>query len=132
MDHKFHKKRKLRHLVSAILMFIILPFIVLLDIFVEIYHQIGFRLCNIPLVNRKSYIKIDRHKLKYLNWSNKFACAYCGYANGFVGYIGEIAARTEQYWCAIKHKKAPNFHEQQHQKNFLKYGDEKAFKKKYR
>lgn len=131
MDRKLHKNKFVQHFVSAILLLILLPFIVLLDIFVEIYHRIGFRLCNIPLVKRRSYIKIDRHKLKYLNWFDKLSCAYCGYANGFARYIVEIGARTEKYWCAIKHQKMKGFKEQVHQKKFLEYGNEKAYRKKY-
>jgi hypothetical protein len=131
MEGKFHKEKNLKHIISMILMFMITPFIILLDIFVEIYHRIGFPLCKIPLVKRKAYIKIDRHKLKYLNWSSKLGCMYCGYANGFTRYIVEIGARTEKYWCAIKHKKTKGFQEQPHQKEFLEYNDEKSFKKKY-
>ena len=28
---------------------------------------------------------------------------YCSYGNGLAAYFREIAARTEQYWCPIKH-----------------------------
>lgn len=111
---------------------ILAPFIIALDIFMEIYHQIGFRLCKIPLVKRKSYVKIDRHKLQYLNWFEKLGCAYCGYANGVIRYMAEIGARTEKHWCAIKHEKTPGFKEQIHQKKFLEYGDKKGYKKKYK
>jgi hypothetical protein len=39
-------------------------------------------------------------------------CAYCSYANRLIAYVREIAARTEQYWCAIKHaKQAPAPHD---------------------
>ncbi|MCD4760225.1 hypothetical protein K8R33_05065 [archaeon] len=131
MDHKLHKKKTIQHMLTLIFIIILAPFIILLDLFVEIYHQIGFRLCNIPLVKRKAYILIDRHKLQYLNWFDKLACTYCGYANGFARYIVEIGARTEKYWCAIKHKKTSGFHDQPHQKKFLEYGDKKTYKKKY-
>jgi len=132
MDKKLHKNRFIQTIITATLLFIIAPFIVLLDIFVEIYHRIGFPLCNIPLVKRKSYIKIDRYKLKYLNLVDKLACTYCGYANGFAKYITEIGARTEKYWCGIKHQKIKGFIEQKHQNKFLEYGDEKAYNKKYK
>ncbi|MBL7056305.1 hypothetical protein ISS07_05300 [Candidatus Woesearchaeota archaeon] len=131
MISKNHRRKILPHIISTLLLLLLLPFIVLLDIFVEIYHRLGFRLCNIPIVKRKAYIKIDRHKLKYLSFFGKLACAYCGYANGFAGYITEIAARTERYWCAIQHKKTPGFHEPPHHKKFLKYDDKKAYEKKY-
>jgi hypothetical protein len=131
MEWRLHKRKVLQHVVTAILLMMLLPFIVLFDIFAELYHRIGFRLCNIPLINRRKYIKIDRHKLKYLNWFDKLACMYCGYANGFSKYIVEMASRTENYWCAIKHKETSNFNEPTHHKRFLKYGDEKAYRNKY-
>ena len=131
MDCKLHNKKTLQHIISLILLIILAPFIFLLDIFTEIYHRIGFRLCNIPLVNRKEFIKIDRHKLPYLNFFDKLACAYCGYANGVAKYMVEIGARTEKYWCGIKHKKTQGFREQAHQKDFLEYGNKKEYKKKY-
>jgi hypothetical protein len=46
---------------------------------------------------------IDRHSLSYLNSIEKLNCIYCGYAGGVFAYAREIAARTEQYWCPIKH-----------------------------
>jgi hypothetical protein len=104
------------------------PAIVLLDIFLEIYHRLGFPLCEIPLVKRSKYIRIDRHKLQYLRWDEKLACMYCGYANGFAAYFSEIAGRTEKYWCAIKHNETPDYNEQAHHKEFIEYGDEKAYK----
>ena len=133
MESRLHKKKRfIQHNISGILQFIILPILIILDLFVELYHQIGFRLCHMTLVKRKEYIKIDRHKLKYLNWHEKIACAYCGYANGFIKYVTEILARTETYWCGIKHQEQKGIRKQAHQKNFLTYGDEKTFRKKFK
>jgi hypothetical protein len=42
----------------------------------------------------------DRYHLAYLNVLEKLNCAY---ANGLIAYVREIAGRTEQYWCPIKH-----------------------------
>jgi hypothetical protein len=47
--------------------------------------------------------EIDRYRLEYLNAIEKVNCTYCSYANGLIAYIREIAARTEQFWCPIKH-----------------------------
>ena len=41
--------------------------------------------------------------LSYLNAIERLNCVYCGYANGLIGFVREIASRTEQYWCPIKH-----------------------------
>ena len=112
-------------------MFSILPWLMMVDILAEIYHQIGFRLCHMPLIDRSKYIRIDRHRLEHLNIIDKVGCAYCGYANGLVMYLSEIAARTELYWCAIKHQKEAEFMQQEHQQEFLEYGDEEGFREKY-
>lgn len=53
-------------------------------------------------------------------------CVYCGYANGVLAYVREIAARTEQYWCPIRHAKgvrAPHAH----YREFVDYGDAKGY-----
>ncbi len=132
MEYKRHPERTLRHLLSAPFVYAVIFPLILLDMAVELYHQICFRLYKIPLVERSKYIKIDRHKLKYLSFIEKINCAYCGYANGFFHYASVIAAETEKYWCSIKHQKDPNFIPPEHHKDFLKYGDEKSFKEKYK
>ncbi len=131
MEFKNKKNYLGQTLSTPFILFIAIP-IVILDISLEIYHQISFRLLKIPIIKRSSYIKIDRYKLKYLNIFEKIFCAYCGYANGLFQYAVVIAAKTEKYWCGIKHKKDLNLKEPKHHKNFVKYGDEKKFNEKYR
>jgi hypothetical protein len=80
----------------------ILPF-VLLDLFVSIYQAVCFPIYNIAKVRRADYLAFDRHHLAYLNALEKLNCAYCTYANGIIAFTREVAARTEQYWCPIKH-----------------------------
>jgi hypothetical protein len=80
----------------------IVPFM-LLDLFVTIYQAVCFPIYGIAKIRRADYIVFDRHHLAYLNALEKLNCAYCSYANGLIGYTREIAARTEQYWCPIKH-----------------------------
>jgi hypothetical protein len=127
MDYKKYPNRTLRHILSFPFIWGMLIPLALFDICLEIYHQICFRLYKLPRVKRSNYIKIDRHKLKYLAWYEKINCAYCGYANGLVNYATVIAARTEQYWCGIKHKKDHNFIPPVHHKDFLEYGDERRY-----
>ena len=100
-----------------------------MDLLVELYHRVAFPLCKIKLVKRFNYIKIDRHKLSYLNCLEKIGCAYCGYANGLVNYWVKIAAESEKFWCAIKHEKCKDFMVPEHHKEFVDYGDDKGFKK---
>ena len=95
---------------------------VLIDLFASIYQLTCFRIYKIPLVRRSKYVLIDRHNLSYLNAIEKINCVYCGYFNGVIAYVQEIAARTEQYWCPIKHaRKIITMHSRYHK--FLEYGD---------
>ena len=102
---------------------------VILDIFVSLYQAICFPVYGIPKVRRRNYIALDRHHLQYLNGIEKFNCAYCSYGNGLLAYASEIASRTEQYWCPIKHARRI---EGAHPRYplFFDYGDAHAYKDK--
>lgn len=89
-------------LTAPVIYALIVP-LVLLDLFVSVYQAVCFPVYNIPKVRRADYLVFDRHHLAYLNALEKLNCAYCSYANGLIAYVREIAARTEQYWCPIKH-----------------------------
>lgn len=92
-----------RNLVSAPFIYaMIVPF-ALLDLSVTLYQGVCFRLYRVPRVLRERYVVVDRHQLGYLNALERLNCMYCGYANGVIAYAREVAARTEQYWCPIKH-----------------------------
>jgi hypothetical protein len=77
--------------------------LVLLDLFITVYQAVCFPVYGIPKVRRRDYLVFDRHHLAYLNALEKLNCAYCSYANGLIAYVREIASRTEQYWCPVKH-----------------------------
>ena len=63
-----------------------------------------------------------------LNAIEKANCTFCSYANGVIAYVREIAARTEQYWCPIKHARAvPAPHARYHR--FLDYGDARGYRR---
>lgn len=94
----------------------------ILDICLTLYQRICFPLYRMGTVQRNSYIIIDRHHLRFLNGIEKLNCAYCAYANGLVAYAREIASRTEQYWCPIKHaSRLKDRHARYH--DFIEYGD---------
>ncbi len=80
----------------------IVPFL-LLDLFVSVFQAVCFPIYGIAKIKRADYFVFDRHHLAYLNGLEKLNCAYCSYANGLIAYAREIASRTEQYWCPIKH-----------------------------
>jgi hypothetical protein len=123
MDYKQHPHRFLRHMLSGPFIWAVLLPLVLLDLVMELYHRICFPLYGLPYVERKNYIRIDRHKLQYLLWYDKLNCAYCGYANGLLHYASTIAARTEAYWCGIQHQQPPDFVPPAHHAKFWAYGD---------
>lgn len=75
------------------------------DIFASIYQSICFPIYKIPKVKRKEYVVMDRYNLFYLDRVERVNCWYCEYFNGVIAYVREIAARTEQFWCPIKHSK---------------------------
>jgi hypothetical protein len=106
--------------------------VVFCDICIEIYHRICFPIYGIPYVIRSRYIRItDREKLPYLRWYEKIACAYCGYVNGWFHYASVIAGKTESYFCAIAHLEDRGYIPSEHEKSFVKYGDEAALRRRY-
>jgi hypothetical protein len=103
--------------------------IALLDLWVTLYQVICFRAYGIARVKRSAYVVIDRQYLPYLNVIEKLNCVFCGYANGVFAYVREVAGRTEQYWCPIRHAKrvrAPHAH----YRDFVPYGDAESYKKR--
>ncbi len=96
--------------------------IAIFDLLVTFYQLSCFPVYGIAKVRRGDYIVFDRHHLGYLNLIERFHCEYCAYANGLIGYATEIFARTEQYFCPIKHaRKILGTHG--HYARFLEYGD---------
>ena len=103
-----------------------IPFI-LMDLFVTVYQSICFPIYRIPKVRRADYIVFDREDLPYLNLIEKFNCFYCSYGNGVAAYTREVSARTEQYWCPIKHaRRVKAAHDRYPQ--FFDYGDAEAYR----
>lgn len=102
-----------------------IPFL-LMDLFVTVYQAICFPIYRIPKVRRADYLVFDREDLPYLNIIEKFNCFYCSYGNGIAAYTREVAARTEQYWCPIKHaRRIKAAHD--HYPKFFDHGDAEAF-----
>ncbi len=112
----------IRNVVSAPFIYsMIIPF-VFLDITMTFYQIICFSLYRVKKVKRSSFVVMDRYKLKHLNSLERFNCLYCEYGNGVIAYAREISARTEQYWCPIKHaKKVIGRHSRYNE--FMDYGD---------
>ena len=103
-----------------------IPFL-LMDLFVTLYQAICFPVYRIPKVRRSDYLVFDREDLPYLNVIEKFNCFYCSYGNGVAAYTREVAARTEQYWCPIKHARRIRDAHDRYPK-FFDHGDAEAFR----
>ncbi|MFM2119586.1 MAG: hypothetical protein RL722_1054 [Pseudomonadota bacterium] len=103
-----------------------IPFL-LMDLFVTVYQWICFPIYGIPRVRRADYLVFDREDLPYLNAIEKFNCFYCSYGNGVAAYTREVAARTEQYWCPIKHARRMRDAHGRYPK-FFDHGDAEAFR----
>lgn len=114
-------------LTAPVIYSLLIP-VLMLDIFVNVYQMICFPIYKIPKVRRREYLIFDRHHLAYLNIVEKVNCAYCSYANGAIAFAREVAARTEVYWCPIKHARrvlGPHPHYQ----GFADFGDAEGFHK---
>lgn len=127
----------LAHLASiGLLMWLTAPFIyaliipmLLTDLFTTVYQRVCFPIYGIPRVSRRDYVVLDRHRLPYLNALEKLNCLYCGYANGVIAYAREIASRTEQYFCPIKHATPPGAPHARYA-NFVDYADAQAYRER--
>lgn len=96
--------------------------LLMLDACVTFYQWTCFPIYGIAKVRRGDYLVFDRHQLGYLNFIEKFHCTYCEYGNGLMAYMREILARTEEYFCPIKHaRKVLGTHTRY--RRFLDYGD---------
>ncbi len=112
--------------VTAPLVYSLIVPLVLLDVCVVIYQLLCFPVYRVPMVKRSDYIMLDRHRLKYLNIIERTHCMFCSYATGLIAYVQEVAARTEQYWCPIKHaQRLKNTHSRYYK--FLPYGNAEGY-----
>jgi hypothetical protein len=115
--------------ITAPVIYALIVPLVLLDLFVTVYQAICFPAYGIVKVKRADYFVFDRHHLAYLNVIEKLNCAYCSYANCLIAYVREIAARTEQYWCPIKHaRRVIGSHPRY--ATFDDYGDAEGYQKR--
>ena len=96
--------------------------LLLFDVSISLYQLLCFPVYRIKRVKRADYIVYDHQHLAYLNVIEKAHCLYCSYGVGMLAYAQEIIARTEQYFCPIKHaRKVLNRHARY--KHFLEYGE---------
>jgi hypothetical protein len=113
---------------TAPFIYALLPLMLLLDVFASLYHAACFPLLGIPKVRRSDYLIFDRGHLAYLNLLEMVNCAYCSYGTGLLAYMTEIVARTEQYWCPIKHARRI-LAAHSHYRHFTEFGDAESFRR---
>lgn len=111
---------------SPVIWLCVIP-IALADLIGTIYQTICFPIYGIPKVARSEYLAFDRHHLSYLNFFEKVNCEYCAYVNGILSYFTEIAARTEQHWCPIRHAGCVKCAHSRY-KNFVDFGDGERYR----
>ena len=120
-------RAELRNIVTAPVIYAMIVPLLVLDIGVTLYQFLCFPMYRIDKVRRVDYMAFDRRHLAYLNIIEKFHCSYCSYANGLAAYIKEIIARTEQYWCPIRHARRL-LQAHSHYGQFVDYGDAEAYR----
>lgn len=117
----FMTVRPQNFLTAPIIYGMIVP-MALFDLCISFYQLTCFPIFRIARVSRANYIVMDHQHLAYLNIIEKADCMYCSYAVGLLGYAQEIAARTEQYFCPIKHARKMLDAHSRYEK-FLDYGE---------
>ena len=126
---RFLRESSVPNLLTAPLIYSMVVPIAALDVWISLYQAICFRVYGIARVSRSRYVVVDRQHLAYLNAIEKLNCMFCGYANGVFAYVREVAGRTEQYWCPIRHARrvrAPH----QHYRHFVDYGDAEGYRRR--
>ena len=126
LSHYVLNARPLVILTAPVIYSLIVP-LVILDIAVSIYQAICFPIYGIEKVRRRDHFVFDRAHLAYLNALEKLNCAYCSYANGVIAFVREVAARTEQHWCPIKHARRLRAPHSRYQR-FFDYGDAQRYR----
>jgi hypothetical protein len=117
--------RPQQFLTAPVIYGLIIP-LVFLDICASLYQATCFPIYRIAKARRSDYIVFDHQHLAYLNFFEKFHCIYCSYSNGLLAFVHEIAGRTEQFFCPIKHAhKVRGAHK--HYPQFLDYGAAEEF-----
>jgi hypothetical protein len=111
-----------QNLITGPIIYSMIVPLLLLDLCVSFYQATCFPIYQISKVRRGDYIVFDRQQLEYLNFIEKFHCSYCAYGNGLMAYVSEIAGRTEEYFCPIKHARKVLGNHSRYAR-FLGYGD---------
>jgi hypothetical protein len=125
---RFIRESSPRNLLTAPIIYSLIVPIALLDFWISAYQAVCFPIYGIDAVRRSRYIVFDRQHLAYLNVIERLNCEYCAYANGVFAYVREVAARTEQYWCPIRHARRA-YGPHLLYRNFVDFGDAEGYRR---
>ena len=125
-----HRPSLLANVIAAPFIYLVLIPLALLDAAASLYQAVCFRIWRIGRVRRDTFLRLDRHKLAYLNQIQKLNCHYCAYANGVLAYVTEVASKTEQYWCPIQRETDPTTPHERY-RDFIAYGDRHAWRERW-
>jgi len=126
---RFFSEIPLSHLLTSPLVYAMIIPAFILDIALFVYQNVIFRIYGFSFVKRSDYIVFDHQYLRYLNCIEKIDCMYCSYFNGLMHYSADIAAKTEFYFCPIKHAKKI-LYRHRYYKDYLAYGDGENYQQK--
>jgi hypothetical protein len=127
--YRYLRHARLKHVLTAPIIWLCIFPALFLDLVVSVYQLICFPVYGIPKVRRRDHIVIDHQYLAYLNIIEKLNCMFCSYFNGLLSYVSEIASRTEQYWCPIKHaSQLKKVHGRYYK--FSEFGDSDTYRQK--
>ena len=91
--------------VGGFSLYLILPFVMMIDIVGVIVNNAVFPIVGIPKLKRSNYVRpFSRWKLMDRNLWYKLGCVYCSYANGVAYYFQAVAMKTEFLYCPWKQK----------------------------
>lgn len=124
---RFLRNSRLLVALTAPIIYSGLVVFILMDVFTTVYERLCFPIYGIPRVRRGDYVVFDRAELPYLNLIEKLNCAYCSYGNGVSAFLQEVAARSEQYWCPIKHARKVLGRHGRYAK-FFEFGDAESYR----
>ena len=127
---RYLRQAPVAYLLSAPFIYGMIVPLLLLDAALTLYQHVCFRVYRIPRVRRGAYFRLDRHRLAYLNGIEKLNCLYCGYANQLIEYAREVVARTERYWCPIKHAQR-TVDPHRYTAHFFEYGDAQSYRHEF-
>ena len=123
------RESSLFNVLTAPIIWIVLVPVVLLHVTASVFQWFCFPVYGIPKVRQSDYVIMDRRLLKYLNPLERLNCGYCEYANGVLAYVQEIAGRTEQYWCPVKHAIGLKTRHSRYS-HFLDFGDAEQYRQR--